>query len=184
MAKAAEVVEDAKALERRFFDTLTAANSHKAKPAAVKAFRDALRECERAGAVPWGRLKDPLGAARQIVLEKAKAVLGPAVPEVWDAQADRLRGEMGYAEAPALERTLIEAAVLCWIRLAAMELHYSGVLASNTTFKHVEHTERRLTEAQKRFNRACEALARVRRLSRPKVQINVAAAGGQQVNVA
>jgi hypothetical protein len=96
MAKVGEVVEDAKALERRFFDTLTAANSQKAKPAAVKAFRDALRECERAGAVPWGRLKDPLGAARQIALEKAKAVLGPAVPEVWDAQADhRVRPRAG-----------------------------------------------------------------------------------------
>jgi hypothetical protein len=184
MTQTAEVAEDKKALEKRFFDTLTAATSHKAKPAAVQAFRDALRECERAGAVPWGRLKDPIGAARQVVLERVKAVLGPAVPEVWDAQADHLRAEMGYADAPALERALIEAAVLCWIRLAAMEMHYTGVLASDTTFKHVEHTERRLTETQKRFNRACEALARVRRLSRPKVQINVAAEGGQQVNVA
>jgi hypothetical protein len=41
-----------------------------------------------------------------------------------------------------------------------------------------------MTEAQKRFNRACEALAEVRRLSSPKVLINVAAEGGQQVNVA
>jgi hypothetical protein len=184
MAQMAEIAEDKKALEKRFFDTLTAANTHKAKPTAVKAFKDALRDCKQAGAVPWGRLKDPIGAARQIVLERVKAVLGPAVPEVWDAQADHLRAEMGYADSPALERALIEAAVLCWIRLAAMEMHYSGVLASNTTFKHVEHTERRLTEAQKRFNRACVALVRVRRLSKPKVQINVATEGGQQINVA
>lgn len=65
-----------------------------------------------------------------------------------------------------------------------MEFRYTATVSASNTLKAVEHTERRLTEAQKRFNRACEALAKVRKLSKPKVQINVAAAGGQQVNVA
>jgi hypothetical protein len=43
--------------------------------------------------------------------------------------------------------------------------------------------ERRLTAAQGRYLRACESLARVRRLSRPgaPLQVNI---GGQQVNMA
>jgi hypothetical protein len=40
------------------------------------------------------------------------------------------------------------------------------------------------TLAQKRFTRACVSLARVRKVARPSVQINVAAEGGRQVNVA
>ena len=47
----------------------------------------------------------------------------------------------------------------------------------------VEHSEKRQTMAQKRFTRACEALVRVRELSRPNFQINVAE-GGREVNVA
>jgi len=39
---------------------------------------------------------------------------------------------------------------------------------------------------RKRFNRACESLERMRKLSSrvPGVQINVAAEGGRQINVA
>jgi hypothetical protein len=45
--------------------------------------------------------------------------------------------------------------------------------------------EKKLTAAQKRFTRACETLARVRKLSRntPALQFNIAASGGQQVNL-
>ena len=70
------------------------------------------------------------------------------------------------------------------LRLAVMEIRYSCVMAANNTLAQVEHTERRLTETQKRFDRACESLARVRKLSRPSVQINVATEGGRQLNVA
>jgi len=44
--------------------------------------------------------------------------------------------------------------------------------------------EKRLMMAQGRFTKACESLARVRRLSRRiPVQVNIAAPGGQQINV-
>ena len=46
--------------------------------------------------------------------------------------------------------------------------------------------EKRLSAAQRRFIRACETLARVRKLSRntPALQFNIATSGGQQVNLA
>ncbi len=45
--------------------------------------------------------------------------------------------------------------------------------------------EKRLMMAQRRFTKACESLARVRRLSRRiPVQVNIAVQGGQQINVA
>ena len=49
----------------------------------------------------------------------------------------------------------------------------------------VDHWERRLSAAQRRYLRACESLARVRKLGRttPALQLNIATHGGQQVNV-
>jgi len=45
---------------------------------------------------------------------------------------------------------------------------------------------RRLAASQRRYLRACETLARVRKMVRttPALQVNIATAGGQQVNVA
>ena len=45
--------------------------------------------------------------------------------------------------------------------------------------------EKRLSAAQMRFTRACETLARVRKLSRntPALQFNIATSGGQQVTL-
>ena len=75
---------------------------------------------------------------------------------------------------------------LCWFRLSMLELRYTSVMRKSITLTLGAYWERRLTAAQKRFNRAYESLERVRKLSArvPKVQINVAAEGGQQVNVA
>jgi hypothetical protein len=47
------------------------------------------------------------------------------------------------------------------------------------------YMEKRLSMAQRRFTRACETLTRVKRWSRntPALQVNIAAAGGKQLNV-
>jgi hypothetical protein len=130
------------------------------------------------------RLKSPLEAARDFALDKAEAMAGPAMPELWQTQARELADELGHETAPPLERMMIDNALLCWARLAVMELRYSAVTAASNTLACVEHTEKRLNYAQKRFTRACEALAKARKLKLPAVQINVAAEGGRQVNVA
>ena len=50
----------------------------------------------------------------------------------------------------------------------------------------VDFWERRLSLAERRHLRACETLARVRKLlmNGPVLQVNIASQGGQQVNVA
>jgi hypothetical protein len=67
-----------------------------------------------------------------------------------------------------------------------VELHYSHVMKQSITLTLGIFEEKRLSAAQRRFTRACETLARVRKLSRntPALQFNIAANGGQQVNVA
>lgn len=79
----------------------------------------------------------------------------------------------------------IQHAALSWLKLSLVELHYSHTMKQSITLTHGVFWEKRLTAAQRRFTRACETLARVRKLSRkvPALQLNIAASGGQQVNV-
>jgi hypothetical protein len=93
-----------------------------------------------------------------------------------------MREDMGYTTAPELERTLIDHVVLCWLRLQRAELAYTQVFGATVTLEQARHWERKLAATQTRYLRACETLARVRRLSRSApLQVNI---GAQQVNVA
>jgi hypothetical protein len=84
-----------------------------------------------------------------------------------------------------LEQLLIPQAALCWLKLNLVELGYSSTMRQSITLSLGLYWEKRLTAAQKRFARACETLARVRKLSGniPALQFNIATEGGQQVNV-
>ena len=93
-----------------------------------------------------------------------------------------MREDMGYTTAPELERTLIDHVVLCWLRLQRAELAYTQVFGATVTLEQARHWERKLAATQTRYLRACETLARVRRLSRSApLQVNI---GAQQANVA
>ena len=70
---------------------------------------------------------------------------------------------------------------LCWLRLQLIEQQYSGVQAGNMTLPQGDYWERRLSAAQRRYLRAVETLARVRRLRVPALQVNI---GEKQVNIA
>lgn len=79
-----------------------------------------------------------------------------------------------------LESMLIQHAVLCWLQLSYVEHHYAHFLTTReTTIRQCDFWERRLSAAQRRYLRAIETLARVRRLQLPAVQVNF---GAQQVN--
>lgn len=176
-------VETTEQLEKRFTDALQAANKNAPKPGAVAAFKQVLSDCERANVPAWRNLKTPLQSARDFAITKASDTVGVAIAEVWERQAGEMRRELGYKDAPTLEKGLIEHVVLCWLRLAILEIHYTALMSANNTLTVRAHEEKRLSETQKRYARACVTLAKVRRLAVPNVQINVAAQGGQQVNI-
>ena len=65
-----------------------------------------------------------------------------------------------------------------------MEQQYTGMLyESSISLEKARFWEGRLNAAQRRFLRAMETLARVRKLKLPPVQVNIAAPGSQQANV-
>jgi hypothetical protein len=92
------------------------------------------------------------------------------------------RRALGYEGAPLLEKMLIQAVVLAWLRYCDLERRYSAVTGESHTLAIGVHWERRLSAAQHRYFRSVETLARVRKLTVGMLQINVAGPGGQQVN--
>lgn len=118
-----------------------------------------------------------------MVIQNAHATA--ALKESWKHRLQVLKKDLGSDGAPMLEQLLIQQAALCWLRLTLAEIVYSGVMKGSITLTLGLYMEKRLTMAQRRFARACETLARVRKLSRntPALQFNIAAEGGRQVNL-
>jgi hypothetical protein len=85
-----------------------------------------------------------------------------------------------------LEQMLIEEVLLCWLRLIIWEYKLTELDIEGMTLIKAEFWDKRLSGAQRRYLRACETLARVRRLTRnnPALQVNIAAQDGKQVNIA
>jgi hypothetical protein len=104
--------------------------------------------------------------------------------EAMQGGLDSLRRDLGYSAAPALERLLIDAVAVAWLRLQVLELKHAHNTGQSIGIPQADYWDRTLSAAQRRYLRAVETLARVRRLLRPVVQVNVATEGGQQVNVA
>jgi hypothetical protein len=81
------------------------------------------------------------------------------------AGVDKLKEELGYRAAPPLEKLLINQISLYWLRLNMLErTHWMKTYKSHTSEDGL-YWDRRLNNAQRRFTRACESLARVRKLS-------------------
>lgn len=90
-----------------------------------------------------------------------------------------LRDALGFATAPALERPLIRMIVLCWLRVQVAETALTQTMKAGNTMRECEFRDAQLTAAQRRYLRAVETLARIRKLS-INVQINL---GNQQLIV-
>ena len=88
--------------------------------------------------------------------------------------------ELSRATDTALERALVEQVALCQLRLQCTDFIYTE--HDHGTIEVLDFWDRRLSAAQRRFDKACLDLARVRRLALPVLQLNIA--DKQQVIVA
>jgi hypothetical protein len=148
---------------------------------------DVAELCRMLEAYPslW-RIGGDMARQARLQLIEAKSST-PLVEESMRYGVEAICHNLGYDNAPEIERLLIEQVALCWLRLNVLEVEYTTIRNQRTlTIDQAHFLERRLNYAQRRYMRACETLARVRKIVRrtPALQINIAAAGGQQVNVA
>ena len=99
-----------------------------------------------------------------------------------EANYNGVRHELGYDQANALERILIDHVALCWLRLNYTEHRYTNlVYQKSIPVNDANYWERRLSSTQKRYLTAVEMLAKIKRLRLPAMQVNIA---DKQVNIA
>jgi hypothetical protein len=95
--------------------------------------------------------------------------------------ARKLRKELGIQTATPIERVLIENVVTAWVVLQATEVRCATCETGKPApMPQALYWDRKRTAAHKRFNKAMETLARVRRLQAPALQVNI---GTNQINV-
>ena len=143
-------------------------------PAALAALRAALDGAPGL----WRRIGDLAGVAEASLIDKAtggNSVVGEAIERELGAVR---RALLGPAPTP-LERLLVDRVALCWLYLAYVEGIYHQ--AERPTWEAEERHGRRIDRAQKRYLAAVKALATVRKLAVPALQVNIA---DKQVNVA
>ena len=141
-----------------FQKVVAAVNREQPDPAQITRLRQYLSDYP-ALTKQLGNLSDTI---RERVLQKM--CVGAATPTYVQSYCALLREEMGYPEASALEQMLIDQIVLCWVRLHDTEWYYQNINEKQHTLTVGDYWERKLSFAQKRYLRAVETLARVRRL--------------------
>ena len=116
---------------------------------------------------------------KNMVGDKASAI-------AMQKNADEVRDEMGYSQAPIMEQMLIDNIILSWLGVQYCNYQLITRMGREEKIVILEFWERRLSMSQRRYLHACETLAKVRRLTsgKPAVQVNIATQSGQQINVA
>lgn len=155
---------------------LTRTNKEKPKQEDMRALRKALRDHPEL----WRQIGDLARSNQDRLIE----MIGPAkvMQESLRYGVEVMRQEMGYEESPALERLLIEQVLVCWLHFHRTHHTYINRTSESISITLADFWERKVNAAQRRYLRAVESLARVRKLSaRMPLQVNIAQ---QQVNVA
>lgn len=174
--------QEAEKLREKFHDLLATANKENPRPSDVKALSDLLYKNK--GLELWKAAMGMGALAEHTALNNLVGNRNQGTRKCWELRLQSLRGDLGFESASGLERLLIQQVTLCWLNLNLVECRHSNAMQQSITLTLGIYWEKRLTAAQRRFTRACDSLARVRRLSRRiPVQVNIATQGGQQVNV-
>lgn len=100
------------------------------------------------------------------------------------ANMEFIKENLGYDDAPMIEKLMIDNIVNCWFRQYWVEYQLAGFMGGDVSISVVEWWEKRLSATQRRYLRACETLARIRKITRSTLQVNIAEMGSQQLNVA
>jgi hypothetical protein len=124
--------------------------------------------------------------ARQARVQLVRRIAGENafVGEAVAQEVGRLRRAWAGDNPSPLETALAERIAACWLALSYVECGYTsrmGQADTPLTWEEDERHRKRVEQAERRYLRSIKALAEVRRIQLPTVQLNV---GEQQVIVA
>lgn len=171
-----DVAADTAALGDRSRDTLKWINDVIAR--AEEGDRDALDLALQAhAAVPslWPKASVLGTQAERMLLDAVvdadRQLLTRATVE---RQLKAMRDELAGANPTEVERILVDRVVLCWMACQQADLDLIHRTRASVPLAQGEYLQRRAERAERRLLRATKALATVRRLLIPIVQVNVA----------
>src|SRR5215216_4946915 len=98
-----------------------------------------------------------------------------------EEHAAYIRAEMGYHEAPIMEKMLIENIITAWLRVQWLEFLITARMSGEFRIPAMEFWQKSLATAQRSYLAACETLAKIRKMKLPNIQLNI---GDKQINVA
>lgn len=176
--KATQALTTVKSEEARaFVDVLRRTGKEKPKPDDVAELRRYLAKYPEL----WRVAGDVARAAQQRIIDGMSK--SPQLTESVTTGAQELARELAGPSPSPIESLLAENAVICWLQLYDTQYRHAAVHSESIELSRSAYWDKRLESAQRRYLRALETLARVRKLqAHAVVQVNVAAAGGQQVN--
>ena len=151
-------------------------NTDKPKPKDVRAFRDILEQNPGL----WRSVGNVAVRTQHALIQSG--AMSSAIRESLKCGIRQLEKELRQPGDGALEALLIDQVILSWLRLNFIEHAYTLALKGSFEQSTGEFWDGHLAQAQARYLRACEMLARIRKLARPgALQVNI---GDRQINVA
>ncbi len=110
----------------------------------------------------WQQIADLSGRVQTSVVEKFSA--SHLVQESYRHKLAAMRDNLGWNDSTEIEKLLIEQVCLNWLRHNLLESVHFEETQQNLTTETGIYWDKMLTGAQKRYLRACESLAKVRKL--------------------
>jgi hypothetical protein len=162
-----------------------AARANALLPLANAGDRRALAELRRVldGAPDLWLSAGNVAAQAQYSMIRAAAGDNDVTREAIERKLGQLRRDLGGPDAPLLDRLLVDRVVAGWLALSYAEAQYAQRLGGGMGWEESGAHQRQIDRCHRRYLAAIKTLAVVRRFLVPVVQLNVAEAGAQQLNV-
>jgi hypothetical protein len=102
--------------------------------------------------------------ARNALIDKIAGSKSEGSWAVLARECNAFVGRLTRQDDSALEHIMIGRITMCWLRLLHAENYMTMASERGVTLKQYESADKSLSRAHARFNRACESLARIRKL--------------------
>ena len=130
-------------------------------PADVARFRQLIKERPDA----WRVADNLMSQARDQYIQSLN--MSAINKEVIRQHLAEMVEDLREPEDTPLVSMLVDQVALCYLRLAIVEQQYTAQMSGSISLTLAQHWDKHLAAAQKRYLKACEALARTRKLTRP-----------------
>lgn len=124
-----------------------------------KTFRDMLKEQPEI----WRQTTD-LAAKLEEKIFGEMCSTSYGAKEAFRKRLAAMRDNLNWKDSSEIEKILIEQVCLNWLRLNILEELHHTKTTGNHSSEHGMYWDKRLNSAQRRYLRACESLAKVRKL--------------------